>query len=125
MSQLEIIENSAQCRRLSVKPGLTCLWQISSRNQITDFVEWVRLDFDYFDNWSLWKGRKILARTVPAVLLGVRRGAKVIMLDSTLLVNTCCGREASLECGEFSFAALWMVAGGAVGDDDVQWLPEC
>ncbi len=69
--EVEKIENSAQRRRLSVKPGLTCLWQISGRNQITDFAEWVRLDLEYIDNWSLWLDWKILARTVPAVLLGL------------------------------------------------------
>lgn len=61
-------------RRLSVRPGLTCLWQISGRNSITDFREWVRLDLQYIDNWSLWLDVKILLLTVPAVLFG--RGAK-------------------------------------------------
>ena len=64
----------AHRRRLSVKPGLTCLWQISGRNDVTDFKDWVRLDLEYIDNWSLWLDLKILARTVPAVLLGA--GAK-------------------------------------------------
>jgi len=64
----------AHRRRLSVKPGLTCLWQISGRNKITDFKEWVRLDLEYIDNWSLWLGLKILFRTVPVVLAG--EGAK-------------------------------------------------
>jgi exopolysaccharide biosynthesis polyprenyl glycosylphosphotransferase len=54
-------------RRLSVKPGITCLWQISGRNQIADFKEWVRLDLEYIDNWSLWLDLKILLRTIPAV----------------------------------------------------------
>jgi exopolysaccharide biosynthesis polyprenyl glycosylphosphotransferase len=64
----------AHRRRLSVKPGLTCLWQISGRNEITDFKDWVRLDLEYIDNWSLWLDLKILLRTVPVVLLGT--GAK-------------------------------------------------
>jgi exopolysaccharide biosynthesis polyprenyl glycosylphosphotransferase len=64
----------AHRRRLSVKPGITCLWQISGRNQISDFREWVRLDLEYIDNWSLWLDLKILLRTVPAVLRGT--GAK-------------------------------------------------
>jgi len=64
----------AHRRRLSVKPGLTCLWQISGRNQISDFKEWVRLDLDYIDNWSLWLDILILLRTIPVVLLG--KGAK-------------------------------------------------
>jgi lipopolysaccharide/colanic/teichoic acid biosynthesis glycosyltransferase len=64
----------AHRRRLSVKPGLTCLWQISGRNQISDFKEWVRLDLEYIDHWSLWLDLKILLRTIPAVLIGI--GAK-------------------------------------------------
>jgi exopolysaccharide biosynthesis polyprenyl glycosylphosphotransferase len=68
--EVEQIENSAQRRRLSVKPGLTCLWQISGRSAITDFNDWVQLDLEYIDNWSLWLDWKILVRTVPVVLLG-------------------------------------------------------
>jgi len=64
----------AHRRRLSVKPGITCLWQISGRNQITDFQDWVRLDLQYIDNWSIWLDLSILLRTVPVVLLGT--GAK-------------------------------------------------
>jgi len=60
-------------RKLSVKPGLTCLWQVSGRSTITEFDEWVKLDLAYIDNWSLWLDFKILAKTVPAVLSG--RGA--------------------------------------------------
>jgi exopolysaccharide biosynthesis polyprenyl glycosylphosphotransferase len=60
-------------RKLSVKPGLTCLWQISGRSTISSFDEWVRLDLAYIDNWSLWLDFKILVKTVPAVLSG--RGA--------------------------------------------------
>ncbi len=64
----------AHRRRLSVKPGLTCLWQVSGRNEVRDFKDWVRLDLEYIDNWSLWLDLKILLRTVPAVILGT--GAK-------------------------------------------------
>jgi len=64
----------AHRRRLSVKPGLTCLWQVSGRNQIAEFKDWVRLDLEYIDNWSLWLDFKILLRTVPVVLAGT--GAK-------------------------------------------------
>jgi exopolysaccharide biosynthesis polyprenyl glycosylphosphotransferase len=60
----------AHRRRLSVKPGLTCLWQISGRNEVKDFKDWVRLDLEYIDNWSLWLDLKILWRTVPVVLTG-------------------------------------------------------
>ena len=72
--EVEKFENTAQRRRLSVKPGLTCLWQISGRNQVRDFRDWVKLDLDYIDRWSLALDFKILLRTVPAVILGL--GAK-------------------------------------------------
>jgi exopolysaccharide biosynthesis polyprenyl glycosylphosphotransferase len=62
-----------QRRRLSMKPGITCLWQISGRNHI-GFDEWMRLDLSYIDNWSLLLDLKILLKTVPVVLLG--RGAR-------------------------------------------------
>lgn len=58
-----------QRRKLSMKPGLTCLWQISGRSDIS-FKEWMRLDLEYIDNWSLKKDAEILVRTVPAVLKG-------------------------------------------------------
>jgi exopolysaccharide biosynthesis polyprenyl glycosylphosphotransferase len=64
----------AHRRRLSVKPGLTCLWQISGRNNLSDFKEWVRLDLEYIDHWSLWLDITILWRTLPAVFAGT--GAK-------------------------------------------------
>jgi exopolysaccharide biosynthesis polyprenyl glycosylphosphotransferase len=72
--EVEKFENTAQRRRLSVKPGLTCLWQISGRNQVRDFGDWVRLDLDYIDRWSLALDFKILLRTIPAVIMGL--GAK-------------------------------------------------
>jgi len=56
-------------RKLSVKPGLTCLWQVSGRSDIP-FEQWMKLDLEYIDNWSLWEDAKILAKTVPAVLKG-------------------------------------------------------
>jgi lipopolysaccharide/colanic/teichoic acid biosynthesis glycosyltransferase len=58
-----------QRRRLSVKPGITCLWQVSGRNEI-DFQEWMKLDLFYIDHWSLLLDLKILLRTFPVVLLG-------------------------------------------------------
>jgi exopolysaccharide biosynthesis polyprenyl glycosylphosphotransferase len=58
-----------QRRRLSMKPGLTGLWQVSGRNRV-DFEQWMELDLRYIDNWSLWLDFKILLRTVPAVLSG-------------------------------------------------------
>ena len=74
VDEVKRFENLAHRRRLSVKPGLTCLWQISGRNSISDFREWVRLDLEYIDNWSLWLDVKILLRTIPAVFTGA--GAK-------------------------------------------------
>jgi len=61
-------------RRLSMRPGITCLWQVNGRNKITDFGEWAKLDLEYIDNWSLWLDFKILVKTVPVVLFGI--GAK-------------------------------------------------
>jgi exopolysaccharide biosynthesis polyprenyl glycosylphosphotransferase len=57
-------------RRLSMKPGLTCLWQVSGRNDIQDFDRWMKLDLQYIDNWSPSLDLKILLRTIPAVLSG-------------------------------------------------------
>jgi len=59
-----------QKRKLQVKPGLTCLWQVSGRNQISDFDDWVRLDLQYIREWSLALDFKILLKTIPAVVLG-------------------------------------------------------
>jgi lipopolysaccharide/colanic/teichoic acid biosynthesis glycosyltransferase len=59
-----------QKRKLEVKPGLTCLWQVSGRNQISDFDDWVRLDLQYIQEWSLALDLKILLKTIPAVVLG-------------------------------------------------------
>jgi len=56
-------------RRFSVRPGLTCLWQISGRSSIS-FDKWMELDMQYIDEWSLWLDLKILAETIPAVLKG-------------------------------------------------------
>ncbi len=63
-------DDVAHRRRLSVKPGLTCLWQVRGRNEIVKFEDWVRLDLEYIDQWSLWLDIKILCRTVPAVFAG-------------------------------------------------------
>ena len=58
-----------QRRRLSMKPGIACLWQVNGRNNI-NFEDWIRLDLEYIDNWSLALDFKILLKTVPVVLLG-------------------------------------------------------
>ena len=57
-------------RRLSMRPGLTCTWQVSGRNEISDFESWVKLDLEYIDNWSLGKDFELLCKTVPAVIFG-------------------------------------------------------
>lgn len=74
VDEVKRFDDFAHRRRLSVKPGLTCLWQISGRNNVNDFKDWVRLDLEYIDNWSMWLDLKILWRTIPAVLAGI--GAK-------------------------------------------------
>jgi exopolysaccharide biosynthesis polyprenyl glycosylphosphotransferase len=61
-----------QRRRLAMKPGLTCLWQVSGRNEL-DFQQWMELDLEYIDTWSPWLDFKILLKTIPAVISG--RGA--------------------------------------------------
>ena len=67
VDEVKRFSDLAHRRRLSVKPGLTCLWQVSGRNEISDFKEWVRLDLEYIDNWSIWLDLLILLRTIPAV----------------------------------------------------------
>lgn len=59
-----------QRRKLSMRPGLTCLWQVNGRSKITDFNQWAKLDLEYIDNWSLWLDFKILLKTIPVVLIG-------------------------------------------------------
>ena len=56
--------------KLLVKPGITCLWQVNGRNEISSFDEWVRLDLEYIQKWSLGLDLKILLQTVPVVLFG-------------------------------------------------------
>jgi len=58
-----------QRRRFSVRPGITCLWQVNGRSSIP-FERWMELDMEYIDKWSLWLDLKILAQTIPAVLRG-------------------------------------------------------
>jgi len=57
-----------QRRRLSMKPGITGLWQVSGRADLDDFNSWIKLDLAYIDQWSLWLDVKILLKTIPAVL---------------------------------------------------------
>ncbi len=70
-------KEAAQCsdwesQRLTVKPGVTCIWQVSGRSEL-DFETWVRMDIEYIEKWSLWFDLELLARTISAVLSG--RGA--------------------------------------------------
>ena len=62
-----------QKQKLAAQPGITCLWQVSGRNRIRDFDDWVRLDIEYIKKWSLWLDVKILFQTAIAVVTG--RGA--------------------------------------------------
>jgi exopolysaccharide biosynthesis polyprenyl glycosylphosphotransferase len=59
-----------QRKRLSMRPGLTCIWQVSGRNEIPDFEEWARLDLEYINNWSLREDFRLLLKTIPVVVLG-------------------------------------------------------
>jgi lipopolysaccharide/colanic/teichoic acid biosynthesis glycosyltransferase len=66
---VERFDKNWQIRRFSVKPGLTCLWQVNGRHEV-DFDNWMELDLEYIDNWSLAMDFDILLKTVPAVLKG-------------------------------------------------------
>jgi len=72
--EVEQFASASHRRRLSMRPGLTCLWQVRGRNSVTDFADWVRMDLEYIDNWSLALDLWILLRTAPVVLFGL--GAK-------------------------------------------------
>ncbi len=72
--EVEKFQRASYRRRLSMKPGLTCLWQIRGRNNVTSFEDWVRMDLEYIDHWSLSLDILILLRTIPVVLAGA--GAK-------------------------------------------------
>lgn len=69
LRDVERLDQDWQRRRFSVRPGLTCLWQASGRHELA-FDDWMRLDLDYIDNWSLLLDLKILLRTVPTVWTG-------------------------------------------------------
>jgi lipopolysaccharide/colanic/teichoic acid biosynthesis glycosyltransferase len=58
-----------QRRRFSVRPGITCIWQVGGRSSVS-FEKWMELDLQYIDKWSLWLDFQILLRTIPAVLKG-------------------------------------------------------
>ena len=62
-----------QRRRLSMKPGLTCIWQCARNRNELGFKEWMKMDLNYIDNWSLWLDFRIILRTIKVVLLGEGR----------------------------------------------------
>ena len=72
--EVDKFERMEHRRRLSVRPGITCTWQAGGRNHITHFDDWVKMDLDYIDNWSLLSDFRILLKTIPAVFFS--KGAK-------------------------------------------------
>jgi lipopolysaccharide/colanic/teichoic acid biosynthesis glycosyltransferase len=66
---VNLFDRGIQRKRFSVRPGLTCLWQVSGRSRLP-FSKWLELDLRYIENWSLLLDLKILFRTIPAVLRG-------------------------------------------------------
>jgi exopolysaccharide biosynthesis polyprenyl glycosylphosphotransferase len=74
LDEVRRFDDLSHRRRLSVRPGLTCTWQVSGRNDVKEFKDWVRMDLEYIDKWSLWLDIKILWRTIWVVLLG--KGAR-------------------------------------------------
>ncbi len=64
---VDLFDKGIQRKRFSVKPGLTCIWQVSGRSNLP-FHKWLELDLKYIENWSLWLDFKILVKTIPAVL---------------------------------------------------------
>jgi len=69
LRDVQRITRPSDMRRCSMRPGLTCLWQVEGRCDI-GFERWVELDLEYIDNWSLALDARILAKTIPAVLKG-------------------------------------------------------
>jgi len=69
--QSEYVEfTSFQKQKLAVKPGMTCIWQVSGRTNISNFDDWVRLDLEYISNWSLILDFKIITQTIAAIVSG-------------------------------------------------------
>ena len=70
LRDVERFEENYLKRRFSVKPGITCLWQVNGRSDVTSFDEWIEQDLAYIDHWSFLLDLKILAKTIPVVLKG-------------------------------------------------------
>ncbi len=68
LRDVALFDKGIQRKRFSVKPGLTCIWQISGRSNLS-FEKWLELDLEYIENWSLGLDMKILVKTIPVVLL--------------------------------------------------------
>ena len=69
MRDVNLFDKGIQRKRFSVRPGLTCIWQISGRSNLP-FEKWLELDLQYIDHWSLGLDIKILLKTIPEVLKG-------------------------------------------------------
>jgi lipopolysaccharide/colanic/teichoic acid biosynthesis glycosyltransferase len=69
LRDVNLFDRGIQRKRFSVKPGITCLWQISGRSNLS-FTEWLKLDLWYIQHWSLGLDLRILLRTIPAVFRG-------------------------------------------------------
>jgi exopolysaccharide biosynthesis polyprenyl glycosylphosphotransferase len=70
VEEIQAFDLLSHRRRLSVRPGLTCLWQVNGRSNLRDFNDWMKMDLEYIDGWSLGLDFKILLRTIPTVLSG-------------------------------------------------------
>jgi lipopolysaccharide/colanic/teichoic acid biosynthesis glycosyltransferase len=66
---VDLFDKGIQRKRFSMKPGLTCLWQISGRSNLP-FEKWLQLDLEYIENWSLATDFKIIFKTIPVVVKG-------------------------------------------------------
>ena len=66
---VNLFDKGVQRKRFSVRPGITCLWQISGRSDLS-FDDWLKLDLQYINNWSFWLDLKILFKTIPTVIKG-------------------------------------------------------
>lgn len=66
---VNLFDRGIQRKRFSVRPGITCLWQVSGRSDLS-FDDWLKLDLEYIDSWTFWQDLKILLKTIPAVMKG-------------------------------------------------------